>query len=800
MPAPTERSSNRLAVFILALFLLTSAVSCIWTIGRIKDAVVTAVLRGGLSPGHAALATLGPLDGILLAACAVFAFLIIQQEWRRQLFSVLLTSMSGAETFAVLTLIVVWTGQCYLYPGVLLGGDTATHISRLLEVSLGLQDGHLPQWTNYQYLGAPLLWFTGPLFYVVGGLVTFALGDPTRAAKAILLVLHVASAWFYYLLLTRIGFARLASLVAAVCYSSCFAILHLFLFRGVFPQAFTIVFLITLFYAADGLLRVRNRWWADSLIFSLSTAGLIVNHQPHALFAAMYLAIFGIVAVFTGFWTLRGVHRLLIAGILGVITSTVAVLPTIVEAEWVMITPGEQPISVQLPSLIRLSHLLLWHDTRTTWGYDYWAYLGLGLILGTVAGLYALARGQLAGPIAAVTKAATICLVFCFFLYNQVVRDILFLTFFAGLITASGMTWFGHVCRQRPRLLLGVCSLVILDILSTSVQPVARTDKGMLVQAGLDLHRIAPNQRVIQIFLEKDQPPAADMGPDNTADSYEAPLGRIAGNHNMAATHVHNYLLSIIDRVQDDLRANGHLGDKTSASLAMLNVTRIICNSPTANGCPASFTGAVEDPILGRYVPVADATPVIFSRHLVSYATNPDLEKPMLWEQDFNNQSEKSRITAIRGAIDTWVDTEHPDLATRQAVAIPVKALPDGYGDPGADHAWHPQLESYAVTVDTAQWRIRSDAAGYAQLAFPWYPAMMVTVNGIAETPIRGMLDLMVVRVPAGDVTIAVRPAMTPVERDSLLISALGLAATLAYSAWLLRRRTSRCVTDRPDA
>ncbi len=790
MPTPSVRSSNRLAIYLLALFLLTSVVTCIWTIGRIKDAIVNAVLRGGLSPAHAVLATLGPLDGALLAVCAIAALLIILQERRRQIFSALLTSMSGAEAFAVLTLFVVWTGQCYLYPGVLLGGDTATHISRLLEVSLGLQDGHLPQWTNYQYLGEPLLWFTGPLFYVAGGLVTYALGDPTRAAKVILLVLHIASGWFYYLFLFRLGFARLASVLTAICYSSCFAILHLFLFRGVFPQALTIVFLITLFYATDGLLRVRNRLWADSLMFSLSTAGLIVNHQPHALFAAMYLAIFGIVAALTGFWTFREVHRLLIAGILGVITATVAVLPTIVEADWVMITPGDRPISVQLPGLTRLLHLLLWHDTRTTWGYDYWAYLGLGLILGTIGGLYALARGRLDGPIAAVTKAAAVCLVFCFFLYNQVVRDILYLAFFAGLITASGITWFGQACRQRPRLLLLGCSLVILDILSTSVQPVARTDKEMLVQAGIELHRVAPNERVIQIFLEKGQSPTADMGPDNTAVAYGDPLGRIAGNHNMAATHVHNYLLSIIDRTQEELRHDGHLTDKTSTVLAMLNVSRIICHSPTANGCPASFTGTANDPIIGRYVPIADPTPIIFSRRLVEHSAKPGMEKPMLWDQDFNYRFEPPRLVALHDAIDAWADTEHSDLATRQAVSIPVKALPDGYGDLSADIAWHPQLEAYAHTVDTSKWRIRTDAAGFAQLAFPWYPAMLVTVNGIPETPIRGMLDLMVVKIPAGVATIEVRPAMTPVERTSLIISALGLATTLAYAVWLSSRRS----------
>jgi len=845
MPSSMKPNPNRLTLLALGLFLITSAACSLWTIGHVKDGVVIAVLRGGLSPRQAALSAIGPVDLALILATGLSALLLLALEIRRRAFSRLLATMRPQDAFAILTMLLVWTGQAYLFPGVLLAGDTATHISRLLEVAIGMQHGHLPAWTNNQYLGAPLLWFTGPLFYVVGGAVTLAIGNATLAAKAILFVLHLVTGWLYDLLLRRLGFGRLAALLAAICYSSCFAILHLFLFRGVFPQAFTIVFLIALFIAADGLLRTRGRIWAHSLVFSLSTAGLILNHQPHALFAALYLMIFAAAAMVTGLWSPRGLPRLIIAGALGVSMAAVAVLPTIAEADWVMITPDASPFNLQMPSLLRLSHLLLWHNTRTTWGFDYWAYIGIGLTLGCIGGLVALVRDRLDPQKQRIVIAAASCLVPCFFLYNQVVRDVLFLTFFAGMIAAAGFTWLEQTGQRGLLALASV--LIILDVMSTSVQPVARTDKDFLIHAGSELRRTAPDQRVIQILLEPGQPPTADLGPDNYATAYEAPVARVAGNHNMAATHVHNYALAIIKQAEHDLRATGTLRAETRTVLAMLNTGRIICHSPIANGCPADFADTSEDPVLGRTVPITDATPVMFSQTLVEQNPALDLEKPMLWDHDFTTQAPSLRIAAINDTIAAWLAAERPDPQRRLSAALAVRARPADQNAPIAapatiatatattaptttaptatgpatagpatagpvttaqsttgpattvagatgsvstapvSTAWNAVLEDYQVGLDTVRLRVRTDAPGFVQLAHPWYPAMIVRVNGTVVTPLRGTLDLMVIALPSGESTITLDLATTPIERQSMTISVIGLVMTLLYTLWLAR-------------
>lgn len=83
--------------------------------------------------------------------------------------------------------------------------------------------------------------------------------------------------------------------------------------------------------------------------------------------------------------------------------------------------------------------------------------------------------------------------------------------------------------------------------------------------------------------------------------------------------------------------------------------------------------------------------------------------------------------------------------------------------------------------------RVRTDAPGFVQLAHPWYPAMIVRVNGTVVTPLRGTLDLMVIALPSGESTITLDLATTPIERQSMTISVIGLVMTLLYTLWLAR-------------
>jgi hypothetical protein len=157
------------AVLGVLLLALASVASSLHTLERLKNVAVSAVNEDRPLGLSSLWASLGPVDALLACLSATaFAFLIYL-EWRRRALSGFLAAATPWQSFSLLTITVAWLGHAYLFPGVLLGGDTGSHIARFLEVREGFAAGTLPQWTNFDYLGSPLLGFTGPLTYVVGG-------------------------------------------------------------------------------------------------------------------------------------------------------------------------------------------------------------------------------------------------------------------------------------------------------------------------------------------------------------------------------------------------------------------------------------------------------------------------------------------------------------------------------------------------------------------------------------------------------------------------------------------------------
>lgn len=796
-----EGRPNGAVLLMLASAALWSALFSLTAVNRAKDVAVHAVLHGEPVAPRALLGALGPLDGLVAALAAASVAALLAAEWRRRAVSEFLRTCTPGQAFLALTIAAAWTGHAYLSPGILLGGETGTHVSRFLEVGRGLQGGTLPTWTNDQYLGEPLLWFTGPLTYVVGGVLTLLTGgDAVAASRVFLFACHMAGAWLFFLFLRRLDMGPTASLVGAAGFAGCFAHLHLFLYRGVFPQALTIAFLVLLFHTAEGLARGRGGRGLNWLGFALATAGLITNHQPHALFAAVYLGLYGGVSLLLGRWRWRAMALplMVLAGAAGVAIAALAVLPVAVEGDWVLIERTEPLFNLQVSSARRLAQLVLWRNTRTNWAMDYWAYLGTVTAVLAGLGAWQALRGRAGREQRALACAALACFAVGLFLYNPVVRDILFLFFFAGILAALGTEALtGAAPRWRGALPLAV-ALLALDLASTSVQPVARTDRAYQVEAGQALERRAPNERIVEVFVGADGSFSADIGPDGSPTGYAALVQRTAGNHNMAATHAHNYLAATVKLAEDDLRRDGALSPPTRRLLEMLNVTRIVCFSPVAAGCPARFAGARSEDSLGATIRL-DGAPVLFGRTLRALPPPPSFDKPMLWPHQFarDNPLVAARIAGIDTFLAQVAAVEAPD-GQRIAGALAVRALDAGEA-PAQAGAWTPHLVAYTVDLERVSLRIESDGDGYAQLAHPWFPATIVRVNGQRIAPLQGATDLMVVPIHRGISEIEITPSTTSVRTASVWISALALLATLAAAGIMTHRdRRRRPATAAP--
>jgi len=777
--------SDRGWIVVIGVFLLAlvSVASSVHTLARLQTVAIAAFNEGRPLSLSRLWASLGPVDALLAGLSAAVLALLIYLEWRRRALSEFLLAATPWQSFALLTIIVAWLGQAYLFPGVLLGGDTGSHIARFLEVREGFATGTLPQWTNFDYLGSPLLGFTGPLLYVVGGALDLLVHDPVVTAKILLFATHLAAGWVFYSLLLRLGINRVAAMLAAIGFAGSFAALHLFLYRGVFPQSFTIIFLVLVFYAAEGMMRTAGSLWRDWLIFALSVGGLIVNHQPHALFAGLYLGLFGVASLILGRWDWSRLWALATAGIVGIGISLVAVVPIIAEASWVMIDPEGGFFRLHLPTWMRLLHLVVWNNTLTIRGFDYWAYLGIVLVGLAIVGSFSASRGRLGPQYRRLASAVVPGLAVSFFLYNPVVRDVIFILFFGGILAALGLEWLARTARPGSRLPLAIAIALVLDVASTSVQPIARRDKAFLIDSGIYLARVAPNERVAEIYLARDGSFQVDIGPGAGPLSAYAMVQRVSGHHNMAATPIHNYAETIIQMAAQDLRRDGRVGAVTLPLLRLLNVTRIICFSPSAAGCPDRFIEANEEGPLGRVVHIAGASPAIFSRRLVSLEPPPGLDKPMLWVADFESNPPASQVSRIEDFLNNYLREAGIVSTSSFASALPVRAVPAAGSASAESDTLQAAVSRNSVSLQNVEMQIMASGRGYAQLSYPWYPANEILVNEKPVAPLRGALDFLVVPIQAGTNDIIMRPITTPIRHYSAIASAVMLIVACFFSA-----------------
>jgi hypothetical protein len=241
------------------------------------------------------------------------------------------------------------------------------------------------------------------------------------------------------------------------------------------------------------------------------------------------------------------------------------------------------------------------------------------------------------------------------------------------------------------------------------------------------------------------------------------PVQTASGPHNHAATAVHNYAVAILMKAEYDLRQQLQLSPKSEALLAMLNVGRIVNDAGSAMGLPAGMEGAQQEPPLGRVIRIASATPAIFAPALTYMTPVPELERPLLWREEFFAPDDRARMTQ------EFVDRVLDEMAYRPelklAERIPVR---DPVGTP-SNHGASSQLAGvasavikvtrYAVTADRVTLALTSASAGYLQLSHPWYPTLEVFHNGRRIEPLRGTFNLIVAPVEAGQNTYLIVPS-----------------------------------------
>jgi hypothetical protein len=747
--APWYRTRVPRSILALDAALLAGALLAWFVLDPLKYPIAEHLGRGGDLRGalSVALRESSPLAWLLAPSALGLLLLVARWEIRGRELSRALVADRGRSHAVLLAGVLLWLGHSYLYPGHLLAGDSGAHVVRVAHLARALGEGQLPSWSNYQYLGSPFLQFTGPLLFWLSAPLALVLGDPDAGTKLVLFGLFVLGGFAFYRLCRDLGLSRAASLLGAVAYSGSFAHLHVVLIKGNLPQAIVLA-------ALPLALLFMDRVGRDSRLFSPSWAGLAIglaalvwNHQPTALIAGLFLAVFALGGFLGGRYRWARLVPLATAALAGAVLSLAAVIPILAERKYVAIHEDPALVFWVRPDLDLVKKLLAWSFTRTGTGFSNAAYLGLSVVALVLAGVLRLRRRDRSG-LGALTLTTLACGLLSLILRGQHVREILFILFFASLAAALGADFLLAGRREAGHLPALAFALVLVDLSSTSVQPLARADKDYLDEAGSYLAETSPTGRVL-LVSNWDDGLEASVGM-NSSPLFYSKVPDLVGPHPMTATRAHNYLAVVIKAAERDLKERGELSLFSRQMLSMFHASYLVADSGRGMGFPPEITAARKEGPLGRAIVLPRATPVVFSPRLAVLLPPQGVEKPFFEDSHFHQKSDP-RIPRAESVVRQVHRILAWDEASRFAAALPVLEIPPGTraASPGPER-WKAGLLSYRMDMQTASLVIHSERPGWIQMSHPWHPSLRITRNGEAVEPLRASIGLMVFPLEAG--------------------------------------------------
>ena len=764
--------------FLISLVLIT--------LERLKYPLAAYLKAGGdLSglPVHL-LSLLGATDYLLILSAVVTVLWVVLMEIRRSALSLALSDPSRSQFPIFAALLLAWFAHSYLHPGYLLGGDTGFHIARIHHFRLGLEQGKFIFWDNFFNIGVPELQFTGPLLFWTGGIIAFLLGDSFLAAKLLLFLLHVLAGWAVYAVLRRSGIRPFPALIGAAVYSGAWAHLQLFHYKGVLPQAYTLLFLPLGVLLMDQLAarddHISPIWSALAVVGALA----FINHPTNGLFIGIYWSLFALLSVGLRRYSWTRLWPFFSAGAAAIAMTCFIVVPVLKESQWVTMTSTERLIFLKIPDPIFWKRILFWHNTNTGTGANFDGYLGVTALILSFLGFWA----AWAKSGRSFFRVASLMLAVSLVLTGPHVRNILFILFFMSLLAGLGTEYLLETRHRWKHLPAIILAFIFLDLGSTSIQPLARTDKKYLSDAAEFLKANFPASRVVQAgaWSGEFSIPLWGGGP-----FLMFPLQQMGLPHGYSATVFHNYGAVLLKRAEQDLATAGQLSEKTARWLAMLNISHIICDNGSGMGLPPNITGTASEGPLGPFLRIRASSPFVFSENLAVRNPDPDFDRPVLWDDEFAVPPGK-RLTRLKGFVSRLLDEMNFDPVTKTANHIPIRTPPEQRRLDSSyqrNMEWQYKISSYKVNMMSVQLTLHSDRAGYIQLAHAWYPFQEVRHNGNDISPLRGTMNFLVLPVLEGSNTYTITPKRSPLRQACGIISAaiggvvlvLGISASLMY-------------------
>src|SRR6266481_921378 len=493
-------ANMRLTLIVAITWLAGLAAITLLVIDPAKYPLIAAVRSAGGLPSFPTLLSIlhqqfGVFEYSLFVVVVILSILLVLIESFGKTISAILLS----QTWMLLVLyfsLTVWFGHSYVDPGKLLLGDSAAHIVLATLRESALTQHQFPYWTNFLYLGQPLPEFYSPTSYWPIAWLATAIGDSTMATKLFMLLAHVLSGFCSFALMRQLGMTRLWAFFGGLFFVGSFAHLHQVLYRGTIPQALCFAFLPLALLFLHRVMTSQGHLNYAWIGLSFSSAALLINYLPFGIAAGFFMALFAIGLLLSGVARWARLVPVMSASAMAVVLAAFVVLPVAVASYANASLSAGHLWHFGLPTADYLNHLVIWRAWRN-FAPDSAAYLGITTIILALLGLYRAWRD----PDSAADRR-TLLLIFALlilsvFTRGEKVRNIIFVLCFVSVLAAFGAGFVLHRSsriRSAPAILL---ALLLLDLGSTAVQPLARTDLTSIEKAGYFLAGQRPPTRTL---------------------------------------------------------------------------------------------------------------------------------------------------------------------------------------------------------------------------------------------------------------------------------------------------------------
>lgn len=774
-----EQPSLR-SIYLIAVSLGSLAYLSLFTLERIKSGLIThlktqigsgileVLKKGGDITGllsQVVVYTAKELTGLeifLIGLILLAGVLIVFWEFTKRELSDALMNSSSLYFICFFIFLLIWFSHSYLGAGYLVSGDAGSHVARVAHFRMGLEEGKFIFWDNYFYLGSPFLQFYPPMFFWITGLLDYVIKDANLTTKLVLFFSHVAGGLCFWFFLKEIGLRRFPAAIGAIAYSGTFAHIHIILWGGDFPQALIIVLMPLAFLMLEKTCKEKSHfgpWWAG---LTLVNGIILISHQATGMHTGIYIALYAIGNLVLARYQWSRLIPLLASAILGIVISLFVIIPVLVETPWVQMPDKPQMIKWVWPTFHYFKTLLIWNNTGSA-NFD--AYLGLSVVALAVTGILQIFRGNKFDEVKSLTIIFFVCLIITIFLRSPAVRHIIFTFFFVSALAGIGVNTIISGQRAATWAPAFIVLLLLLDLGSTAIQPILRTDRVYFDGAGDYLTVTALKERFL-LAKTRAETLSIHIGPGGPPLLYH-PLAQLIGAHNRTATRSHNYIAVCIKRAEKDLLQYGKLSEDTTKLLSLFNVSRIIHDTGTSLGFYDNINASKTESPLGKIIKIENATPVVFSPRLITIGDKmkyDGLDRPLLWNWNFapippgrrisfhiNPNEGRVLISKLDAFIDSILEAMKYDPKRKFSEAIVVRNNKEALASTLKTHyQWTAELLDYDVKIDKTSLNVKSNGTGYMQLSHSWYPSLEVKHNGKFITPIQSAMSLIVLPVENG--------------------------------------------------